>query len=574
LNESIKKMSDLGPIFDGPHATPKKIEQGPFFLSISSLNSGTLLLERSAHLSDEDFKRWTKRVTPQKDDLLFSYETRLGEAALMPDGVRACLGRRMALLRPNQQVVNPQFLLYSYLSPAFQNTIISKTIKGATVERIALNEFPDFPIWIPSLADQQKIAKVLSTLDAKIELNNRINAELEGMAKLLYDYWFVQFDFPCLPDDYPSSGAGKLAKIAAACNYRSVGGLPIPQKGEYFIYVLLCADDSFYIGMTDDLYRRWFEHKTGQGAKWTKAQAPIKVLHHEVFDSRSAAAEREKELKTGFGRKWLKREYDKLSNAAPTAKKTEGLPSHLMQVGGSPAYQTKPMQAGSPAHQSKLMQAGKMVFNPNLKREIPEGWEAGTLDKLGEVIGGSTPSKAEDSFFCASGIPWITPKDLSDNKGKKFIQRGAYDVTEAGKKAATLKIMPKGTVLLSSRAPIGYTAIASNPLTTNQGFKSFVPNRGYGSDYIYRTLNHFMKLIEQNASGSTFKEISAAPLKAIVIQFPPFELERRYSERVSPISRQQQNLEKQNQELTELRDWLLPMLMNGQVRVEKVSLLL
>ncbi|MDQ8189540.1 restriction endonuclease subunit S [Roseibacillus persicicus] len=194
--EQVRRIGELGRIYDGPHATPKKTEQGPFFLSISSLKNGSLHLEQSAHLSEADFERWTKRVTPKKDDLLFSYETRLGEAALMPGGIKACLGRRMALLRPNKQIIEPKFLLYSYLSPSFQSAIKANTITGATVDRIALNEFPDFPIWVPGIDEQKKISRVLSSLDEKIELNNRINEELESLAKLIYDYWFVQFDFP------------------------------------------------------------------------------------------------------------------------------------------------------------------------------------------------------------------------------------------------------------------------------------------------------------------------------------------------------------------------------------------
>ena len=87
-------------VFDGPHATPKKTESGPWFLSISSLRNGRLVLEESAHLAEPDFEQWTRRVTPTTGDVLFSYETRLGEAALMPTGIRACLGRRMALMRP------------------------------------------------------------------------------------------------------------------------------------------------------------------------------------------------------------------------------------------------------------------------------------------------------------------------------------------------------------------------------------------------------------------------------------------------------------------------------------------
>ncbi len=183
-------------IFDGPHATPTKTEIGPYFLSISSLQNGRLMLADSAHLSDEDFVRWTKRVTPREHDLLFSYETRLGEAALMPAGIKACLGRRMGLLRPKLDKVDPQFLLYSYLGPHFQQEIVTNTIKGATVERISVSEIGNFKIRLPGKSEQKRVASILSSIDAKIDLNNRINAELEALAKLIYDYWFVQFDFP------------------------------------------------------------------------------------------------------------------------------------------------------------------------------------------------------------------------------------------------------------------------------------------------------------------------------------------------------------------------------------------
>jgi type I restriction enzyme S subunit len=140
-------------------------------------------------------------------------------------------------------------------------------------------------------------------------------------------------------------------------------------------------------------------------------------------------------------------------------------------------------------------------------------------------------------------------------------------VTEKGIKAASLKLLPAGTVLMSSRAPIGYLAVARNPVTTNQGFKSFVPENEFTTDYIYFTLKHFMKLIQANASGSTFKEISGGTLKAVKIHLPPDELVKKFTEFSSSLSSQQSVLEQQNQELTQLRDWLLPMLMNGQVTV-------
>jgi type I restriction enzyme S subunit len=206
-------------------------------LSISSLESGRLDLSKSAFLSESDFQKWTKRVTPQKGDILFSYETRLGEAALMPEGIRACLGRRMGLLRPKINNVTSEYLLYAYISPQFQQTIVSNTIKGATVERIALNKLSSFNIRIPDFDEQKNVAGLLTSIDSKIELNNRINNELEAMAKTLYDYWFVQFDFPdkdgkpyktsggkmvwndelkrAIPDGWDVKEIGEVAKIKA-----------------------------------------------------------------------------------------------------------------------------------------------------------------------------------------------------------------------------------------------------------------------------------------------------------------------------------------------------------------------
>ncbi|MEZ8196799.1 restriction endonuclease subunit S [Vibrio cortegadensis] len=187
-------ISDIAQVFDGPHATPKKIEAGPYFLSISSLENGKLDLSKSAHVSDEDFKKWTRRVTPEEGDILFSYETRLGEVAMMPAGITACLGRRMGLLRPDRSKILPEYLLYAYQSPAFQETIRSKTIHGATVDRIALKELPSFQIQVPPLSVQEKIVNVLKGYDRKLMLNSETNQTLEEMAQAIFKSWFVDFD--------------------------------------------------------------------------------------------------------------------------------------------------------------------------------------------------------------------------------------------------------------------------------------------------------------------------------------------------------------------------------------------
>ena len=181
-------------IFDGPHATPKRRESGPVFLGISSLDRGRIDLAKSDHVSEADFAKWTRRVTPGEGDLVFSYETRIGEAASIPRGLRCCLGRRMGLVRPDPAKMDARFLLYSYLGPEFQEVLRERTVQGSTVERILLTELPEFPIRVPPLDEQRRIATVLGALDDKIELNRKMNRTLEEMAQAIFKSWFIDFD--------------------------------------------------------------------------------------------------------------------------------------------------------------------------------------------------------------------------------------------------------------------------------------------------------------------------------------------------------------------------------------------
>ena len=168
------RIREIGEVFDGPHATPKRREEGKYFLNISSLQNGRLILDESDFIDDEDFQRWTRRVTPRENDLLFSYETRLGEAALMPPDIDAALGRRMALLRPNPEVVDPTFLLYYWLSPKWQQKIAQNTLYGATVNRLPITTLPNWEITLPELKVQRPIGRTLASLDDKISANSRV----------------------------------------------------------------------------------------------------------------------------------------------------------------------------------------------------------------------------------------------------------------------------------------------------------------------------------------------------------------------------------------------------------------
>ncbi len=183
---TVATLDEIGQIFDGPHATPTRQSVGPYFLNIASLSAGRLDLTLSDHVAREDFAKWTRRVTPRADDLLFSYETRLGEAALMPAGIEACLGRRMALVRPKRDRVDPRFLLYLYLAPQFQSTIEQNTIHGATVNRIPLNRMGAWEVTLPPLPEQHAIAEVLGALDDKIAANTALAATADALIRAEY----------------------------------------------------------------------------------------------------------------------------------------------------------------------------------------------------------------------------------------------------------------------------------------------------------------------------------------------------------------------------------------------------
>ena len=218
-----------------------------------------------------------------------------------------------------------------------------------------------------------------------------------------------------------------------------------------------------------------------------------------------------------------------------------------------------------------LEQQAQSYFQELFVDNADPEWAIGTISDLGTVVGGSTPSKAKPEYYTESGIAWITPKDLSINKSK-FVSHGENDITELGLKNSSAAIMPEGTVLFSSRAPIGYIAIAAGEVTTNQGFKSVVPKPEIGTPFVYFFLKKTLPVIEGMASGSTFKEVSGSTMKNVPAVIPDAETLAKFSDFCAPIFAQQRILEEQNQSLATLRDNLLPKLMSGEIDVSAVQL--
>lgn len=417
LGEIVKNGSgriQTGPFGSQLHASDY-VDAGIPCIMPTNMKDNRVDLTGIAFITEEDARRLSQHLV-QEGDIVYSRRGDVTQKALIrKHEVGYFCGTGCLLVRAGKKI-DAGFLTYHLSTPSNQNWIMNQAV-GAHMPNLNTGILAKVPLRVPPLAEQQKIAAALSAFDAKIDLNNRINAELEALAKTIYDYWFVQFDFP------------------------DANGRPYKSSG------------------------------------------------------------------------------------------------------------------------------GAMVWNDTLKREIPAGWVTGSLDDLGHIVGGSTPSTANPEHFGKDMIPWITPKDLSNNKGNKFIARGETDVSEAGKRSASLTLYPAGTVLMSSRAPVGYLAIALNSLTTNQGFKSFVPTKGYGTSFVYYAVERSLPTIIQYASGSTFVEISGGVLKSVRAVLPDKSVTSTFCDHIEPIVKRQQQAELENVELTQLRDWLLPLLMNGQVRV-------
>lgn len=198
----------------------------------------------------------------------------------------------------------------------------------------------------------------------------------------------------------------------------------------------------------------------------------------------------------------------------------------------------------------------KMFVDGIDKNNLPEGWKLGRLDEIGEVVGGATPLTDNSDYWCANGISWISPADLS-KQATKFIYKGAKDITIKGYKSCSTKILPKGSVLFSSRAPIGLMAITTKDLCTNQGFKSIVPNPDIGCEYIYYCLLSIKDRISKENEGSTFSEVSGHSMKGYSVLIPSKITLSNFSKLIHPIFNQQHLIEQENKLLIKLQSLLL-----------------
>lgn len=190
-------------------------------------------------------------------------------------------------------------------------------------------------------------------------------------------------------------------------------------------------------------------------------------------------------------------------------------------------------------------------------------WKECTIADIGTVVGGATPSTKDAANYENGTIAWITPKDLSTFRGR-YIENGERNITESGFKSCSTQLLPPKTVLFSSRAPIGYVAIAKNEVCTNQGFKSVIPYAETDPLFLYYLLKYNKDAIEKMGSGTTFKEVSGNIMRNIAVKVPvKKEDQRRIAELLGSFDDKIEENEKINDNLSPHHEWKYAEIVNG-----------
>ena len=421
--------------------------------------------------------------------------------------------------------------LFIYYNLSTRKEEIRANAGGSAQPILNKSAFGKLEIKLPSLPEQRAIAHILGTLDDKIELNRCMNETLEEMARALFKSWFVDF----LP---------VRAKMAAKQNNPSLL-LPQAESGTWFVYAIECADNSLYIGQTENLRKRWLQHSSSKGGRWTKSHPPQRVAYWEKQPSRQAAVEREEWLKTGFGRKWLKKEI--------AARTQIGDPVRA-KIAGRDTGLPKPLADLFP---DRLVDS---ELGP-----IPEGWEIGCFgDIVDQVRDKENPLASPDTVFHHFSIPAF------DNSQLPQIERGEDIKSQKSR-------VPPGVILLSKLNPeverVWFVDVASDERAIcSTEFLVLQARQPFQRSYVYCLARSpvFRQQIESLVTG-TSKSHQRAPAGAVLAleaTIPSSQVIRAFGWQASVLLERSVGFRKETIRLATLRDALLPKLISGEMRVK------
>ena len=400
-----------GPFGSQLHASDYVADGIPCIMP-ANMKSNRVDLSAIAYISEKDAKRLSKHLV-KAGDILYSRRGDVTQKALIREAEAGYFcGTGCLLVRPGD-AIDPEFLTYHLSTPTNQDWIVKQAV-GATMPNLNTAILSAVPLNLPPNKDiQRRTAAILSALDAKIDCNNRINAELEAMAKTLYDYWFVQFDFP------------------------DANGKPYKSSG------------------------------------------------------------------------------------------------------------------------------GKMAYNATLKREIPSRWHDSNVLAVADLLGGGTPTKKKPHYW-GGDIPFFTPTDAD---GSIFKFSTTDYITSEGLKGSSTKLFSKHTVFITARGSVGRLVLAGVDMAMNQSCYALRAKTGISHVFLFFLAKELIHHLHVKSSGSVFDSIVSNDIELTKLAIPKGEVIEMFAAVVEPAFEKIANNTKENQQLAQLRDWLLPLLMNGQVTV-------
>lgn len=381
------KLGEICDVRDGTHDSPKANPSGYSLVTSKNIKDGKIDLFNTYFISEADYKFVNQRSKVEQWDIIYSMIGTIGECAIVKD-VPTFAIKNVGLFKTNGNQLLAQWIYY-YLHSSVAQKELTGRIKGSTQQYISLTDLREFPIMIPPIDEQKRIAGVLSSLDDKIDLLNRENATLEALAETLFRHYFIE-------------------------------------------------------------------------------------------------------------------------NPDPT-------------------------------------------------------WKEGKLGDILSVRGGTTPSTNEPRFWNGN-IAWTSPRDVTTLNGM-YLFKTERTITEEGLVKISSGLLPAGTLLMSSRAPVGVLAFAEIPVAINQGYIAIIDDKGYPKEFIYLWLKDNMEAVHSYSNGSTFMEISKTAFKSLDITIPDRSTVIEFNEQVKPLFEKIKFNQRQILSLSVQRDMLLPRLMSGEVKI-------
>lgn len=450
LDQICKKITD------GSHQSPKEDPTGYPMVSVKDMTEFGFDLSKAKHISKNDFEKLVKQgCKPEVDDILIAKDGSVMKHIFrVRNADNIVLLSSIAILRPNKEIVYPDFLVYSLKNNRVKEDILNNYVSGSGVPRIVLKDFKKVELDIPNLNLQINISKKLRSLDDKIQLNTQINQTLEQIAHALFKSWFVNFD-------------PVRAKVQAISD-----GLSLEQA----------------------------------------ELAAMQAISGKTPEELTALSQAEP---------------DRYAELAETAK---AFPCEMVEVDGV---------------------------------EMPKGWNLKALSDLGQIICGKTPSKSNKEFY-GNDVPFIKIPDMHN---QVFITQTTDNLSVAGANSQSKKYIPPKSICVSCIATVGLVSMTSKPSHTNQQINSIIPNDEKTSEFLYLSLKQpsMTKYLKDLASGgSATLNLNTSTFSKIEIITPSKEIIDIFHNKVFYTFEKVLSNSIENKRLAEIRDLLLPNLLNGE----------